>query len=460
MWWPALLQLKSNDPETRLQAIARLAESANARGFEALTAAIHDEDLRVSRAAIAALGKFPSEKAITVLIQTAQDPNPELRQAAVEAMRHKPGELTVNALVAALNDFDAGVRGRAARVLESFRWRPSTVKEEIWYSVAQGHLGHVATYGPQAIEPLEMVLLGGPYNLQVAALQAMGQIADERVLNSLIPSLKSSDHAVAIAAIEALSHFGGTKAAEALAPMLQHQDHRVRVAAVEAVAGSDSIYGIEALIELLKDSMWDVRRAASSALGKSKDPKAVDALITVLKDPDNDVRETAIASLGRIGDQRATAALVLAQVDPDSSVRRAASLTVQRLNPTWPASEDALRLVPELRAALDFGDSAVRYAATSVLNRMGKLRDKPASEADGTVVMTAAGQKRRKVLSVFVELLKDRDRDIRLASAQSLGKLGDPRAASSLMTAMSDPDETVRRAAAEAVEFLNFLGAA
>jgi len=29
-----------------------------------------------------------------------------------------------------------------------------------------------------------------------------------------------------------------------------------------------------------------------------------------------------------------------------------------------------------------------------------------------------------------------------------------------LMTAMSDPDETVRHAAAEAVEFLHFLGAA
>jgi HEAT repeat protein len=203
-----------------------------------------------------------------------------------------------------------------------------------------------------------------------------------------------------------------------------------------------------------------VRRGAAGALGKCKDAAAVDTLIVALKDPDNDVREAAISSLGKIGDRRAIGPLVLALVDIDSNVRRVANITLQRLNPNWPASEEALQVVPELRAALDFGDSAVRYAATSVLGRMGKLSQRQPGDTDGTTVLTAVGQKRRKVFNVFVELLKDPDRDVRLASVQSLGKLGDPRAASALMTAMSDADEAVRRAAAEAVEFLHFLGAA
>jgi HEAT repeat protein len=460
MWWPAQLQIKSNDPEARLQAVQRLAESDSTRAFDALAGAIRDEDLRVSCAAVAALGKIGGEKATTVLISTLADHHPELRQAAADALRNKPEDRVIAALVGVLNDFDAAVRGRAARALENLRWRPANAKEEIWFAVAQGQLGHVTAYGAQAIEALEMVLLGGPYSLQVAALQALGQIADERVLNTLIPALQSSDHAVSVAAIEALSHFGGAKAADALVPMLRHTDHRVRVAAIDSVAGSEAQPAIEALTELLNDAMWDVRRAAAHALGKCKDAKAVDSLILALKDPDNDVRETAISSLGKISDRRAIGPLVLALVDADSSVRRVAGFTLQQLNPNWPASEEAVQVVPELRAALDFGDSAVRYAATSVLSRMGKLNDRRAGDADGKTVLTAAGQKRRKVFSVFAELLKDPDRDIRLASAQSLGRLGDARAASSLMTAMSDSDEAVRRAAADAVEFLHFLGAA
>jgi HEAT repeat protein len=48
---------------------------------------------------------------------------------------------------------------------------------------------------------------------------------------------------------------------------------------------------------------------------------------------------------------------------------------------------------------------------------------------------------------------------VRLASVQTLGRLADPQAASPLMTAMSDADESVRHAATEAVESLNFLEA-
>ena len=460
MWWPAFLQIKSNDPEARLQAVQRLADAGSKRAFEALSEAIRDEDMRVSRAAVTALGKIGGEKATAVLIHALSDHHPELRQAAVDALRNKPEAHVIAALVGVLNDFDAGVRGRAARVLESLRWRPGNAREEIWYAVAQGRLKQVAGFGAQAIEALELVLLGGPYSLQVAALHTLGQIADERVLNTLIPALKSSDHAVSVAAIEALSHFGGGKAAEALVPMLRHTDHRVRVAAIDAVADLEGQQTMAALTELLKDSIWDVRRAAAHALGKCKNAKAVDSLIMALKDSDNDVRESAITALGDIGGKRAIGPLVLALTDADSSVRRTAGVTIQKLNPNWPASEEAQQVIPELRAALDFGDSAIRYAATSVLGRMGKLSDKTPGVTDGTTVLTAAGQKRRKIFSVFVELLQDPDQDVRLAAVQSLGRLGDPRAASALMTAMSDTDESVRHAAAEAVEFLNFLGAA
>jgi HEAT repeat protein len=80
-------------------------------------------------------------------------------------------------------------------------------------------------------------------------------------------------------------------------------------------------------------------------------------------------------------------------------------------------------------------------------------------DLDVGLILTAAGQKQRKVFVVFAELLTDADRDIRLAAAESLGRIGDQRAASVLMTALSDKDNAVRRAAVKSLEDLNFQGA-
>lgn len=376
------------------------------------------------------------------------------------ALRDRPADDEVKAaFIEALSDFDPGVRGRAAQALDRHHWRPETPKEELWHAIARGQLSHAATFGVDAIEPLEMVLHGSPYNLQVSAIRALGEIPDDRVLNSLLPALRASDHAVVVAAIDALGQFGGPKATDALTAILKHPDHRVRVACVEAVGKLENPQATKSILELLKDVMWDVRRAAANALGRLPDPQAVEGLLTAVKDVDADVREAAIASLRRIASPRAVSALVLALVDPESNVRHAAASALQQTNPKWAQSEAAQQVIPELRAAANASDQAVRYAATSVLQQLGAA---PATQAglESPNVLTTAGQKQRKAAAIFIDLLRDIDREVRLAAAQSLGRLGDQRAASALMSALSDRDEAVRRAAAESLEFLHYLGAA
>jgi hypothetical protein len=242
--------------------------------------------------------------------------------------------------------------------------------------------------------------------------------------------------------------------------MLEHPDHRVRVAAVEAAARLETQQAAAALVQLLKDPMWDVRRAAAAALGKIPDPQAIGGLLTALGDSDADVREAAAVSLGRIGDLRGVGGLVLALVDRESNVRHAAAPALQQIRFKWSQTEEARRMIPDLRAAFNSGDPAVRYAASSVLQQLGAATGQRGALDQGTSVMTAAGQKQRNVLSAFTEFLADPDRDIRLAAAETLGRLGDQRSASALMTALSDSDEDVRRAAAKSLEFLHFLGAA
>ncbi len=453
MWWLDLLHLKASNPETRLQAVQRLVEHGN-RSVEPLIQACGDSHLPVATAAVLALGKIGDPRAIAFLIGALKSDRPELRQAAADALKEADDPTVETALIDALEDSDAGVRGRAIRALERKGWKPGTTREQIWRFIARGQMNEAAGYGPDAIEPLERVLNSGPYNLQVAALNALGQIQDERILNLLIPALKSPDHAVCVAAIEALTNFGGPKAADAVASSLQNPDHRVRVAAAEAVARLETKNAAQALTELLKDSMWDVRRAAASALGRLKDPQAVEGLITALSDSDPDVREAAIASIGRLRDRQAVGALILALVDRESGVRRAATYTLPMVDPRWMESDAARRVLPEIRAAANSDDSSVRYAATTVLKQLGAAAAKSEAGIETANVLTSAGQKQRRVFSILVELLADADRDVRLAAAESLGRIADKRAASALMTALSDSDPAVKRAASRSLEAL------
>src|SRR5436305_1324547 len=124
MWWPAFLQIKSNDPEARLQAVQRLADSDSARSFEMLTEATRDEDGRVSRAAVKAIGKLNSEKAVSV--------------AAVEALSHFGGTKATDALVPMLRHADHRVRVAAIDAVAGLEGAQATealtelLKDSIW----------------------------------------------------------------------------------------------------------------------------------------------------------------------------------------------------------------------------------------------------------------------------------------------------------------------------------------
>jgi HEAT repeat protein len=142
-------------------------------------------------------------------------------------------------------------------------------------------------------------------------------------------------------------------------------------------------------------------------------------------------------------------------VDPESNVRRAATFTLPQVNSRWAQSDEARRVMPELRAAMNADDSAIRYAASNVLKQLGESAAPAGGGIESANVLTAAGHKQRRVFSIFLELLTDLDRDIRLAAAESLGRLGEKRAASALMTALSDSDEMVKLAASKSLEALD-----
>jgi len=450
MLWLILQQLKSGDPEKRRLAVQRLAEMGSPRTLDGLAKAVNDTNTQVRAAALTALGGMEHPRALELVLRSIHDPALEVRLAAISQLKDNGSEQVQAALAGALRDNDARVRGRAARLLEHSTWHPRDVEEEVWLAIARGQLTRAASLGAVAIQPLESVLHDGGYGQQVAAVEALGSIPDERVLKSLVRALRSADHVVCLAAIGALTNTGGAGVVKDLAPMLKHEDHRIRAAAIEAVARFDAQNRAAEFRDLLRDPMWDVRCAAAAALSKVKDPVTVDALATVLKDQSTDVRSAAAGSLGRIGDTRAIGPLVLALTDAESEVRKMAAGALTRIDPKWAASGSARKLAPELRSALGSGDWAVRRAAASILEQFGEGPARAVEEPD-TEMATPARRRQQAVLTAFMDLLQEADGDLRLAAAESLGHLGDARARSPLMTALKDVDAAVRRAASEAL---------
>src|SRR6187401_2693726 len=108
MWLPSFLQIKSSDPDVRLQAVRRVAESDSERALHALMEAFRDDNPAVGQAAAIAMGRKGTEEGISFLLKALQDPSPLLRQAAVDGLKASADTRVHAALVDVLRDFNPG----------------------------------------------------------------------------------------------------------------------------------------------------------------------------------------------------------------------------------------------------------------------------------------------------------------------------------------------------------------
>jgi len=455
MLWLIQRQLKSRKAEVRRQAVQQLCDSPSERSFSALRRALSDPDTEVRRLAAVGLGKLEDERTPEPLLGALHDRQPEVQKAAIAALKRSKDERVVPAVAPLLRHADAGVRGQAAHVLEAKGWHPANRDDEIWLQVAKGHFSQAATFGPAALPALETVLNAGPYSLCVAAVQALSEIKDARVLRLLLIALKSDDPAVCVAAVDTLVRLGDTQAVEPLMGLLRHTHGQVRLAAVEALSNLGATVAIEKLRPLLRDPLWDVRRATAETLGRFKDSRAVEALTEALLDGDEDVREATAMALGSLSDRRAIGPLVLALKDSASGVRRIAAAALSRIDEDWSSSIEARAAVEQLKASLDDSDSNVRYFVGQLLVSLGAAAHAaPAAPVLQEDPETTLSKQRKLAVSLFLAILCDPDRDLRQAAAESLGRLGDSRAESGLLRAVGDADAGVRLAAENALHFL------
>lgn len=455
LWW-TYQQLRVNNPKTRLATVEKLAQSEHSDSVEPLLFALKDQETEVRSAAARGLGRFQDRRAVEPLVQMLRDRAPLARAAAAEALGQLGDSRAVGWLVNLLRDAEPAVRSRASMSLRQLGWQPDNDTERAFHLMATGTLRQVAALGVGAIEPLVGLLRSGPPDKQLEAVKTMGEMDDRNVIQPLLEALRKTAPAVRIAALEALERFADSFAYDDVEHLLADPNPGVRSAAAETAAKCDGTRAVSALVRLLKDSSWEVRQAAVRALGNLGEATAVEGLCQALRDKDRDVREGATVALGRIGDARGIHPLVLALLDPESAVRNAATNSLQLIDRHWLKTEAARQALPEIKTAQNHRDYWVRHSATKLLHQLNSIvPDKPDTQPAAISAAQRPDTSMSAAFAILAELLRDRDRDLRLAAATAFGQLREKGAKALLTAATRDSDDLVQQAAQSALATLN-----
>ncbi len=160
-------------------------------------------------------------------------------------------------------------------------------------------------------------------NIRLSTVRKLGKSRDERIIKHLICALKDNDPDIRLEAsnslynfgpiivdelisllnednlnlrlnlIELLGEIGDNKAIESILPFLNDENIFVRIAAVRSLGGFDDEQIIEPLLANLNDKSYMLRNAIVEVLGSFNNEKAKDALEKCLDDESYIVRETA-----------------------------------------------------------------------------------------------------------------------------------------------------------------------
>jgi HEAT repeat protein len=200
---------------------------------------------------------------------------------------------------------------------------------------------------------------------------------------------------------------------------LRTEDRRAHTLVVEDLVKMGSA-AVEPLLAVLRDTNANVRAGAARALGKIGDQRALNALVFCLRsDPSPEVRKSAVWAL-HLGDARATPALIEALSDTDEWVRFGAIIVLAKMGTAS---------VRPLMAALHHSNAVVRAAAAETLGRIGD----------------------RRAADMLAKALTDLNQGVRFQVAISLGRMSDARAVDPLIEIVRNPASELRTKAIKAL---------
>jgi len=262
--------------ETALAALAvrfpdsarALARSAKAEGAEAHAAA-------VIQTVLPAPVRDTVADDVAYLSLLVSNSAKAVRRAALSGLGNAGSELGAHAAAFALTDEEPDVRYAAVLALSRLR-------------SADGVLSGLGKL-------LELVEKSDDEELVAAALGALAEAGDPRVLTVLRPLVRNASPMVAVAAIEALARVPDARRVEALIEGLSHTESEVVKASILALGDTVDPRVAAHFGACLDHEAWDVRRLSADMLGRAGGDSANALLRARLATEDNPLVQEAIS---------------------------------------------------------------------------------------------------------------------------------------------------------------------
>jgi len=198
-----------------------------------------------------------------------------VRRAALSGLGNAGSALGAEAAAFALTDEEAEVRFAAILALSRLR-------------TPDGELSGLGKL-------LELVEKSADEELVAAALGALAEAGDPRVLSVLRPLVQHASPMVAVAAIEALARVPDARRVEALIEGLSHRDAEVVKASMLALGDTIAPQVLAHFGACLEHEAWDVRRLSADMLGRAGGESASALLRARLAKEENPLVEKAIS---------------------------------------------------------------------------------------------------------------------------------------------------------------------
>lgn len=433
--------LQSDNPKTRLDAVAYLSQRDVHLAQKYLIKALTDEDISVRHQAAKALGAGGAKAAVPIMVDWLNDIDAKTKAVAADVLGEIGGPEAAQALTRSLGDPDATVRQRAVKSLGKMGARGNATVvialiprlEDDKADVRRETIEQLEQLGDKrAVIPLVAKFSDTSRDVRKSAVRAIGKLGDKSAVPALVRLMSDPDEDVRTQAVGSLGLLGAVDALDALSEQLTSgsDTFRTKVAyalgQIAAVPGAGNA-GEDAMQRLVENlAQGNTRRAAIDALrvaGKVAVPALVAHLSGRLKgDP-----TTAVTLLGEASDARATAALT-AELERG---RVAMPLVLKALG----ATGDPNALVAVL-GALGNKDGAIRLAAMEALR---PLLGRDARAGD-----------------VLIEHLADDDLEVRILATEYLGIL-QVSAATPKLTSLAGPGNPARLRHA-AIDALGTIG--
>lgn len=347
-------------------------------------------------------------------------------------------------------------RAAAAAVREALRENDDTIR-----SAAIEVLRQI-----RALDVWRRDLRKGSFKQKLRAIEALGDVGDERAVAELLEALGDDDPDIARAASHAICARDADYACERLAEALASPSRRLAETAAAALVRMGE-FAEDYLVSQLGSLDPQARRLAAESLGSIGDEKLKDVLLPLLTaEPDPEVRTAVAGALARVdGDIAAAELQRLAHSDPDWFVRARAYSLLAELEAPGALEFLLLGLAAsetDLGSFSDEGDNVewvsdgavrVRRAIVAGLRLLG-MGEEDIAAAERRAGANPLGPEELEEASAATSLLRQRDPASRAEGARRLSEVG-AAAGGVLATALGDPDPLVR---AEVARSLGRIG--